>query len=253
MNNEYIPPIRILNYHNIVKSGNENPNDFHSISIERLNEHISALTGAGFVQISLSEAFDNLINLRDCKPGFALTFDDGYISLSEFADDIKSPLKPTVFILTEYAGKSTLTWNLRSSVTLMHLSLDEINELDEYGFDIQIHGCDHHNLLKFNDDQLRLRFKTTNDWFTCNLGKTPEYLSYPYGYCDERTKSIASEFYKGAVSVSHGAWSGKAAQYALNRINIPYYLTSADLVRVLQCPPKEYWLEIEKSAPWRKI
>ena len=248
----FVPAISVLNYHNIVKNGMENQNDIHSISIERFNEHISALTESGYSQVSLPSAFDILTGGLDHAPGFVITFDDGYASLSEYADEINPPLKPTVFVLTEYAGQSTLSWNLRSSVILTHLTLDEIKKLDDSGFDIQIHGCDHHNLLKFGDGQLRFRFKAANGWFFNNLGKMPEYLSYPYGYCNERIKEIASEFYRGAVSVSHGAWSGKTAQYALNRVSIPYYLTGKDLVEVLSYPPQNRWIEIEKRAPWRK-
>ena len=249
----HIPPITVLTYHNIVRRGQENPNDVHSITIERLNDHITALADAGFVQVALPDAFDILVNYRDHAPGYVLTFDDGYASLSEFMDQIHAPLRPTLFILTEYTGKSTLSWNTRSSAVLDHLHPDGIRKLNDHGFDIQMHGSDHHNLLKFDDHQLRIRFQTANDMFFRNIGKKAEYLAYPYGYCDERIQKVVSEFYRGAVSISHGAWAGKSAQYALNRVSIPYYLTGPDLVAVLRIPPEQRWLEIEKKAPWRKV
>lgn len=248
-----IPPVSVLAYHNIVGRDMENPNDIHSITIDRLNEHITALTNAGFIQLTLADAFDVLINFRDHVPGYILTFDDGYTSLSDYMDEIISPLRPVVFIITGYTGVSTFSWNTRSSVVLTHLDLDGIRKLDNHGFDIQLHGVDHHNLLKFDENRLRIRFQEANDWFGDNLGKTAEYLSYPYGYCDKRIQKVVSEFYRGAVSISHGAWAGESAQYALNRVSIPYYLTGSDLVAVLCMPPGQRWHEIEKRAPWRKI
>lgn len=249
----YVPPVSVLTYHNIVGYGQEDSNDINSITIERLNEHIAALAEAGFVQVSLPNAFDILVNSRIHEPGYVLTFDDGYASLAKFMEDIHSTFGPTIFILTEYTGKSTLSWNTRSSTVLTHLNLYEIRKLSEHGFDIQMHGRDHHNLLKFDENQLRLRFNEANFWFHKNLGKKAEYLAYPYGYCDERLQKIVSEFYLGAVSVSHGAWSGKPAKHALNRISIPYYLTGSDLISVIRLPPKQRWLEIERKAPWRRV
>ena len=246
------PPISILTYHNIVSNGQENPNDLHSISIGRLNQHINALSEAGYVQVSLQEAFEILVKSQSHELGFALTFDDGYSSLWKFMNELNSPIMPTLFIVTEYTGSSTLTWNTRSSRILNHLNLDELKELADRGFDLQMHGLDHHNLLKFSDSQLRTRFRLANDWFQEKIGKTAEYLAFPYGYCDERIQNLVSEFYKGAVSVSHGAWAGESARFALNRNAIPYYLTGAELVEVLQAPPDRRWFEIEKRAPWRK-
>jgi peptidoglycan/xylan/chitin deacetylase (PgdA/CDA1 family) len=247
-----IPPVSVLTYHNIVLPGQESPNDIHSISIDRLNEHIAALTEAGFIQIPLAAAFDVLVHSQDHELGYVLTFDDGYVSLWQHRQNISSEVKPTVFILTKYTGESTISWNTRSSVILDHLDLDGIRELSDYGFDIQVHGTDHHNLLKFNDDQLRARFWEANDWFHNHLGKTPQYLAYPYGYCDSRIKAVVSEFFQGALSMTHGAWVGPEAQYALNRIGIPYYLTGSDVVTILQTPPESRWYEIESRAPWRK-
>ena len=248
----YFPPISVLTYHNIVDNGQENPNDIHSISIERLNEHLQALAAAGYVQVSLPDAFDILVHSKKYELGYALTFDDGYQSLWKFRKEIASPLQPTLFIVTEYTGSSTLSWNTRSSTVLDHLKLNEIRRLMECGFDIQMHGLDHHNLLKFSDRQLQNRFRSANDWFHEKIGKPVEYLAYPYGYCDQRIQKIASEFYKGAVSVSHGVWAGKLAQYVLNRVSIPYYLTGSELIEVLRKPPEDRWLEMEKKAPWRK-
>jgi peptidoglycan/xylan/chitin deacetylase (PgdA/CDA1 family) len=248
-----VPPITVLTYHNIVGRGQENPNDIHSISIKRLDEHLTALQAAGFVQVSLPNAFDILVNSRDYEPGYVLTFDDGYTSLSTYMEYIHSPIGPTLFILTDYTGNSTFSWNTRSSTVLTHLTLAELRSLSDRGFDIQMHGKDHHNLLKFDENQLRIRFEAANDWFFKNLGKTAEYLAYPYGYCSTHVQTIASEFYTGAVSISHGTWAGSSAQYALNRVSIPYYLRGPDLVAILGMPSEQRWLEIEKRAPWRQV
>lgn len=171
--------------------GRESPNDLHSISIDRLNEQVAALKAAGFVPMTLPSAFDVLTHARRHQPGFVLTFDDGYASLLTYARELRVEAAPCVFILTDYAGRSTATWNTRSSVVLEHLDVDGICALRDRGFDIQLHGSDHHNLLKFDDEELRRRFRKTTDWFRARLGQPPDYLAYPYGYCDRRIQAVA--------------------------------------------------------------
>jgi peptidoglycan/xylan/chitin deacetylase (PgdA/CDA1 family) len=246
------PPVSVLAYHNIVDAGQESPNDIHSIPINRLNEQVAALDDAGFVQMPLVDAFHRLIHSRDRQPGYVLTFDDGYVSLLKYMDRMSVRAAPSAFILTDYSGRSTASWNTRSSVARDHLDVGEIRALLTRGFDIQLHGVDHHNLLKFDVEQLRSRFRQARDWFNEHLGKAPEFLAYPYGYCDHRIKRVAAEFFHGALSMTHGEWAGPEARYALNRVGVPYFLTGDDLVSVLQTPPDQRWYEIERRAPWRR-
>jgi peptidoglycan/xylan/chitin deacetylase (PgdA/CDA1 family) len=246
-----VPPVSVLAYHNIVGWGQESPHDTYSIPIDRLQEHLAALAEAGFVQMTLADAFDVLRNSRDHLPSYVVTFDDGYLSLHRYADQIPVAIAPTVFILSRYAGQSTLSWNTRSSVVLEHLDPPRLRELQQGGFDIQAHGTDHHNLLKFTDDQLRARFREIHEWFRAHLGKRPDYLAYPYGFCDQRVRTVVSEFFQGAVSMNHGAWTGPESRYALNRIGVPWYLGGRDVVELVRMPPAVRWYETERRAPWR--
>jgi peptidoglycan/xylan/chitin deacetylase (PgdA/CDA1 family) len=76
-------------------------------------------------------------------------------------------------------------------VVLEHLDPGGLRELQQGGSDIQAHGTDHHNLLKFTDDQLRTRFREIHEWFRAHLVKRPDYLAYPYGFCDQRVRTGA--------------------------------------------------------------
>jgi len=246
-----MPSITILAYHNIVERGQESPNDLHSIAVDRLEEQVRALQDAGFEPMALPDAFDSLVHSREHAPGYAVTFDDGYVSLLRYAERISSLAPPTVFVLTGYTGASTASWNTRSSVVLDHLDLSDLLTLRERGFDIQLHGLDHHNLLKFDEEQLRRKFEQANGWFEDHLGQPPVFLAYPYGYCDQRVQGVAARFYRGAFSMTHGAWAGREARYALNRVGVPWFLSGRDLVEVLRSQPKRRWYEIERRAPWR--
>ncbi len=252
MNNN-IPKTTVLAYHNIQHRGALPTHDKGCIPLERLEEHIHVLNNEGYVNISLREAFDRLIQNNDTSPQFsyAITFDDGYERLFTFLPELLDRIQPTIFNLTEYTGKSNLMWNTRTPVIQHHLTLSQVIDLKKQGADIGFHGTDHHNLLKFDDQELHSRFQKGIAWFLEHLQTKPKYISYPYGFCDGRVMKIASHYFGGGVTVTHGAWSGPAAKYALNRISVPFYLTGKNLVDVISTEPAQRWMKIEQYAPWR--
>lgn len=252
MNNN-IPKTTVLAYHNILHRGALPTQDKGCIPLERLEEHLHVLKNEGYVNISLREAFDRLIQNNDPSAQFsyAITFDDGYENLFTFLPELLDRIQPTIFHLTDYSGKSNLTWNTRTPVVHYHLTSEQIISLNEKGVDIQFHGVDHHNLLKFDDAELHNRFQKGIDWFQKYLHKKPTFISYPYGYCNTRVMKVAAHYFGGGVTVTHGAWRGPSAKYALNRISIPFYLTGKNLVEVIRTPPADRWMKIEQYAPWR--
>ena len=253
MNNN-IPKTTVLAYHNILHRGALPTQDKGCIPLERLDEHIQVMNDEGYVNISFQEAFDRLIQDDDysAELSYAITFDDGYQNLFTYLPELLDKIKPTIFHITEYTGKSNLTWNTRTPVIQNHLTLEQIICLNEKGVDIQFHGVDHHNLLKFDDSKLHYRFQKGVDWFQKYLHKKPKFISYPYGYCDARITKIAAQYFSGGVTVTHGAWRGSAAKHALNRISVPFYLTGKNLVNVIRTPPAKRWMKNEQYAPWRR-
>lgn len=244
----------VLLYHNILPPRSPLNADQQSIPFDRLQEHLRALRSAGFECVPLEDAFRDLVepSAAITSPKFAVTFDDGYESLREYLPQLEPDIRPTVFFLTEYAGKSNLVWNTRSPIIQRHMSFDEARQLAELRVNFELHGVDHHNLLKFNREELCSRFERGIAQFHEHFGKQPVFLSYPYGYCDSTVKEVAARYFRGAFSVTHGAWRGEEARYAANRLSVPSYLSGEDLVAVVCAEPKRRWLECEMRAPWRR-
>lgn len=244
----------ILLYHNILPPRSPLTADQQSIPFDCLQEHLCALRTAGFECLSLEHAFSELVepSAAIASPKFAVTFDDGYESLREYLPQLDRDIQPTVFVLTEYAGKSNLVWNTRSPIIHRHMSFDEARQLADMGINFELHGVDHHNLLKFDRDELCRRFERGIAQFREHFAKQPVFLSYPYGYCDDTVKEAAARYFRGAFSVTHGGWRGGDARYAANRLSVPSYLSAEDLVAVVCAEPKKRWLECEMRAPWRR-
>lgn len=243
----------ILLYHNILPAGSALTADQQSIPFDLLQEHLKAMQRAGFEPLSLENAFEQLVSQTSEQhpPKFAVTFDDAYESLVEHLPLLDSTIRPAVFFLMDYAGKSNLTWNTRSPVVHRHMTLAQARELVKVGIDFELHGTDHHNLVKFDRDELRRRFQRGAAQFQEQFDRAPRFLSYPYGCCNEDVRAVAAEFFQGAFSVTHGAWWGEKARYAVNRFSVPSFLSGDDLVEVVCADPAQRWYECERRAPWR--
>ena len=249
------PPVTVLLYHNIIAAGSPPHPDPGCIPVDTFEEHVDSLFAAGFECVPLAEAFAIAVDpaplSSGARPKFCVTFDDGYAGLDRYLPRFAYSLRPTVFLVTGFVGKSNF-WNARAPYIERHLSLEEIRKLMADGVAMENHGPDHQNLIKFNRRQLRDRARRSISWFQEKLDRSPSYFAYPYGACTPLVSEVAADFFLGAVSVNHGAWSGPGAHYALNRISVPAYLSGAELVSIVCHPPNQRWAEIERRAPWRK-
>jgi peptidoglycan/xylan/chitin deacetylase (PgdA/CDA1 family) len=120
------------------------------------------------------------------------------------------------------------------------------------GSAIRTSRTDHHNLLKFDDSEVRRRFQEGHAWFEKYLGRKPAFIAYPYGYCNQRVETAASHYFSGGFTVSHGKWHGATSRYALNRLSIKNYLTGRDIIEIIHGDSQDRWSEIENRAPWRR-
>jgi peptidoglycan/xylan/chitin deacetylase (PgdA/CDA1 family) len=252
-----LAPVTVLLYHEIVDARAGWRAGPGCISRATFEAHVEALCDAGFRFVSLADAFR-----LACKggadrgeaarlpPAVAMTFDDGYEGCARVLWRHAERLRPTIFLLSNCLGGSNLSWNSRAPAVLRHMTLHRAQQLADAGVALEAHGIDHHNLLKFGERELRRRFAAVQRWFQNQLGRRASYLAYPYGACNRTIQSTAKEFFAGAVSVNHGHWEGARAQFALNRISVPFYLRAGDLIDAVRIPGPDRWRAIEQKAPW---
>ena len=246
------PSGTILTYHNILPPGSDPAKDAWSIAFDRLSDHVQTLFENGFTCLTLAEMVAHLTSDQwaDGKPCFAVTFDDGYANLHRYLPQLWPQVKPTVFLLTDCMGGNN-GWNTRADRFLQHLSLEMARDLQSAGIAMQLHGCDHHKLTKFSEQELSTRFEQGIAWFRRHIGAAPHYLSYPYGTCNRLITEVASRYFQAAFATNHGAWHGTDARHALNRISVPSHLDGEGLLAVVRARPELRWMESEKRAPGR--
>jgi len=159
-------------------------------------------------------------NSEERKSWIVCTFDDGYKGLYDFALPIlnKYLFTATVFVCTSLIGKNN-KWNNKDAVLRQHLTMDELHNLHQHGWEIASHGVSHANLLKLTDVELENELKQSYDFIAKEWGETTTY-AYPYGAFNEYTKSRVGKYYKNAFSVTQGGTSLVADSLQIRRYSI---------------------------------
>jgi len=130
----------------------------------------------------------------------AVTFDDGYRSVSELARPILSRLglPATVFVPTGFIGRSLMAWpgidqwlSGEHEHELALMSWTELRALADEGWEIGSHTRSHPHLTCLDDTELREELEGSRSDCEDHLGAPCRSLAYPYGDHDERVVSAA--------------------------------------------------------------
>ncbi len=142
--------VPVLMYHHL---DNAATNDA-VMTPERFEEHIAALTEAGYSAISLDQLLDYVDRgLEMPENPVLITFDDGYSSNYELAYPIleKYNMKAVINIIGVTAGKDT--YKDTGVAIIPHFTYEEAREMVESGvIEIQSHGFDMHNTEALDED-----------------------------------------------------------------------------------------------------
>ncbi len=220
--------IPILLYHNIDGSGP------FSISLNRLRSHFEYLKQAGVTVIPL----ETLIRMQEGgivphAKQCVITVDDGYISaytkLLPLAKEYGYPF--TLFVYSDFIYERSIgkmTW-------------DKLRELEANGIDIQNHTQSHPDLVDLLHDgsrtaqnRLHRELVLSKKLLETRLGKTIEYIAYPYGRYDDTLNDLAKRAgYMRSFSTDYGANISSHYSFCLRRHHIKSTYTVQDIEEIL--------------------
>ncbi len=157
-----------------------------------------------------------------------LTFDDGYESFYYYVYPIlkKYSIPATVFIPTDFIGK-TNRWDYTGSVfPSRHLSREQIIELSKYNITIASHGMAHRCLTQLSDRFLKIELARSKNILEEIIDRKISFISYPFGRFNKKVESIAAEIgYRNGFSLSmigRGEGNFTLAREAVYAFDTPY-------------------------------
>lgn len=201
----------ILCYHSIADD-----NWTYSVGPKEFERQIKHLK-RNYNVVSLPEIIDK----KNRKAGnlVAITFDDGYEDIYTNALPIlkKYKVTGTVFIVgdNDEVNRDELENNKKL------LSIEQIKELYQLGWEIGFHTHSHANLLKLNEKQLREEIIQSKKTLEKKLGFGLRYFAYPGGLYSKNVSGIVKEAgFESAFTVDSGWVSHKGGSYQLTRVQL---------------------------------
>ncbi len=159
------------------------------ISPKKFLDQIRFLADHGYKSVNISET-NFKKNIKDKYVCFM--FDDAYECIYQYALPVLSEygFTATIAIITDYIGKGN-DWDIQFGRQFNHMSLDQIQTLSDYGWELASHTCSHYNLIFLNDATLRHELESSKLLIE-NISKRPVFhLVYPYGRANQRIYRFA--------------------------------------------------------------
>jgi peptidoglycan/xylan/chitin deacetylase (PgdA/CDA1 family) len=218
-----ISGIPILNYHAIDPGVDASTRNV-SVSLEAFGKQMEWLHNQGYKTIGRQQLSDVILAGKKLSDKYVLiTFDDGYLSLHQYALPLLSGLgfTATLFLSTSFIGKPYEQQDFGFVNHDRQLTWREIKDLVAGGWSIQSHGNRHERLNKLSLEEVEQEATISKNIIEQNLGTKVDSFAFPYGiYTNKVIKKLKAAGYQFAYSVHSGKLFPRASRYQLPRIEI---------------------------------
>jgi peptidoglycan/xylan/chitin deacetylase (PgdA/CDA1 family) len=217
------------------------------ISPKRFAGHLDYFRKNGYQSVTLSRAVELMRQGESSgKKYLCLTFDDAYAGLYQHAFPLlrEYGFTATVFVVTDYAGR-TNDWDINwGGLKFGHLSWEQMKEMQAGGIEFGSHGKSHRDLRSLSPEKLKEELAGSRQVMEQNLGLPVAALSYPFGLYNEAVKQAARDAgYLSTCSLSPGIKNSSIDYYALRRCGV--YVTDLlwDMKHKIDHDSPWFWLQ----------
>lgn len=232
--------VTILTYHSLDTSGS-----VISVSPAAFREHMQALAERGVCGVTLAElvlAWESGGPLPE-RP-VVLTFDDGFVNVAEHGAPVLSRLgfRATLFAVAGHCGGHN-DWPSQSQRVprLPLLSLAQLRELAQAGFEIGSHGQRHAPLDRVSPAEAEAEVAGSQRALEDGLGRAVSSFAYPYGRTDAAARALVGRHYRAACSTELDAAGIRDDRHFLSRVDV-YYVRPRILFATLDTAPGRVYL-----------
>jgi peptidoglycan/xylan/chitin deacetylase (PgdA/CDA1 family) len=213
------------------------------ITPKRFERQIAWLAEAGYRALVLSEYLQARHAPHEKR--VAITFDDGYRSLHQYALPIlaRYHFRATVFAIAGYVGRPNL-WDVKFFLPrFQHLDWMELRELMAAGWEIGSHSLNHDYLPFLADDELIHDLAGSRKILEDNLQTPVRHLSLPFGRGNQRVYRFAQEAGYKSISIlgSADGESASAKMKIIPRRGVYVLDSMASFRRRVEAAPDSKW------------
>jgi peptidoglycan/xylan/chitin deacetylase (PgdA/CDA1 family) len=217
----------ILTYHAI-----DNRRSVTSTAPSLFRQQMELLAERNLVGISLAVAFDHLDRTGSFpENSIALTFDDGYLSISDKVLPVTQELgfSGTVFIISDMIGlKADQARAVNSDIDRDMMNWRQLEELAKSGFEIGAHTASHPDLTRLSATALERELGVSRQQIQQRIQAPVNTLAYPYGRSNQAVRSAASKHYSRACTTRLGRSNMDLDPLQLKRVDV-YFLRNSKI------------------------
>lgn len=217
----------ILNYHAIDHSGS-----VISTSPEWFDQTMNSLHAEGFRCVDLASW------IKAGRPhitrGFAITFDDGLISIRSAADTIaRFGFTATAFLVTGRMGHNN-SWPGQPAhiPTCELLAWNDLENLNAAGIRFGAHTRTHVDLGRLSPQEIREEILESRDTIEQRTGALCRLFAYPYGIAPKDAQDLVLQEFDAGLGTNLAYATDLENQACLSRIDA-YYLRSPHAIKRL--------------------
>lgn len=165
---------------------------------------------------------------------FAVTFDDGYLSVYEHAFPVLNArgMTATIYVVVDSIGGIN-EWDRRAGDQEERMmTSSQVCELASLGFEIGSHTLTHPRLTELDDEQLKRELADSRRRLEDLIGREVVSFSYPYGNYDERVLAAAEAAgYTRAVTTRLALPGANTRPLEIPRVNVRWNTIGPLLMR----------------------
>ena len=235
--------IAILTYHSLDDSGSA-----LSTPPRIFAEQMQILYELGIRVVPISDARRVLNGTAPHKNLVAITFDDGFRSVYEWALPVlqRYNFTATVFLVTDYCGR-TNAWPSQP----LHvgrrslLQWAEVREMSNTGITFGSHTRTHPDLRMITRRDAENEMIASKKAIEDATGSAVNIFAYPYGVYDETIKCLVAANFTLACSTAFGFTTPVSDPHTLERLDM-YYLQRPGLFRHLFSPEVGAYIRLRR-------
>ena len=201
--------------------------------------------------ISLGSIVEDLVN-GDPLPdrAVALTFDDGYACLFDYALPVVENygFSATVFLVVNHCGgMNNWAGQPKSIPSMPMLNWEQISEMDRRGVQFGAHTMNHPRLDQVQPEEIEWEIKGSKTILEEKLGHPVMSFAYPYGQKSSSVCELVEREFRVACGTQLGMVTSSSDPYELERIEM-FYLQNPRLFRGLSLGWFSSYLSVRRAG-----
>lgn len=132
----------------------------------------------------------------------ALSFDDAFAdNLPVFEWLAGQGIPAMLFVCPAHLGSQASWASVPGIRELPLMTVEELHHSAQLGVAIGSHSWQHRSFRSLSTTEIEAQLRKSQQWFSRQMGLSPDILAYPYGHCPAAHQTLIAEYFSTALAV----------------------------------------------------